>query len=167
MISVLFSFLSILIWFQPLNPDIDPDFKSELEKIYVDDVPTISARKYLQLNSDSVVVLDARENEEFRVSHLRHARNVGYIWFDMRDIYDIPANKTIVIYCSVGNRAQRIAQLLIRSGHKKVYNLYGGIFEWVNEGYPVYAPSGAQTPQIHAYNKRWSVWLQEGMKVYQ
>lgn len=166
MISIIISFLSLLVWFQPENPAIDPEFKSELEKIYHDDIPTITARKYLQLSSDSVVVLDAREKEEFEVSHLRYARNVGYIWFDMRDIYDIPANKTIVIYCSVGNRAQRIAQLLIRSGYKKVYNLYGGIFEWVNEGYPVYAPRGAQTPQIHAYNKRWSVWLQEGVKVF-
>ena len=146
MISIIVSFLSFILWFQPLHSDIDPEFKSELKKIYVDDVPTITARKYLQLNSDSVVVLDARENEEFNVSHLRYARNVGYIWFDMRDIYDIPADKTIVIYCSVGNRVQRIAQLLIRSGYRKVYNLYGGIFEWVNEGYPVYAPGGAQTP---------------------
>jgi rhodanese-related sulfurtransferase len=166
MISIVVSFLSFMIGFQPLPAEIDPEFKSELEKIYMADVPTITSKKYLQLNSDSVVVLDAREKEEFEVSHLRHARNVGYIWFDMRDIYDIPTDKTIVIYCSVGNRAQRIAQLMMRAGYKKVYNLYGGIFEWVNEGYPVYALRGAQTPQIHAYNKKWSVWLEEGVKVF-
>src|SRR5690606_32903754 len=161
------SFITFIAFNQNDKRAIDPNFKVELEKIYNQKmVPTIRIEDYLRLNHDSLAILDAREEEEFNVSHLRKAINVGYIWFDMRDIYNIPKNKTIIIYCSVGNRAQRIGELLIRSGYKKVYNLYGGIFEWVNEGLPVYTSHGAQTPQIHAYNKQWDNWLEKGTKVF-
>lgn len=166
MLSIIVSFITFITFAQSDKKPINPDFKVELEKVYNDQIPTISIEDYLRMGHDSVAILDAREQHEFTVSHLRNAINVGYIWFDMRDIYHIPKNRTIVIYCSVGNRAQRIAEILIRSGYKKVYNLYGGIFEWVNEGLPVYTSHGAQTPQIHAYNKQWDDWLEKGTKVF-
>ncbi|HUH19028.1 rhodanese-like domain-containing protein [Albibacterium sp.] len=163
------SFILILLTFFPLfqleERTIDPEFKSELEKIYNKQIPTIDIAQFLELKRNKLSLLDAREENEFNISHLRHAKNVGYIWFDMRSIYDIPKDQIIVVYCSVGNRAQKIAEMLIKAGYKHVYNLYGGIFEWVNEGHPVYTNQGAQTPQIHAYNKRWSVWLERGSKV--
>jgi len=165
MLTFLVSFVTLISFLQHDDRNIDPQFKAELDKIYNRHIPTISVENFLHLNNDSIYVLDAREENEFSISHLRHAKNIGYIWFDMRDVYDIPKNKTIVIYCSIGNRAQKIAEMLIRAGYKHVYNLYGGIFEWVNEGYPVYTFQGAQTSQIHAYNKRWSVWLERGTKV--
>ncbi|TCK84791.1 rhodanese-like domain-containing protein [Albibacterium bauzanense] len=163
--SFILIFLTIFPFFQTKERVINPEFKSELEKIYNQQIPTIDINQFLKLNSDSLFILDAREENEFNISHLRHARNVGYIWFDMRSIYDIPKDRTVIVYCSVGNRAQRIAGMLIKAGYKHVYNLYGGIFEWVNEGHPVYTNQGAQTPQIHAYNNRWSVWLERGSKV--
>lgn len=166
MISLIVSFITFLSFGNPGSRSMNPEFKAELEKIYHPNTPVISIKDYLALSTDSLYVLDAREEEEFNVSHLRNARNVGYVWFDMRDIYDIPQNATIVIYCSVGNRAQRIANILTRGGYKNVYNLYGGIFEWVNENYPVYTFQGAQTSQIHAYNKRWDIWLERGTKVF-
>jgi len=166
MLTIIVSFLTFITFGQNDGKPIDPEFKAELQKIYNHQVPTIQIEDYLRLNHDSLAILDAREKEEFNVSHLRNAINVGYIWFDMRDIYSIPKEKTIIIYCSVGNRAQRIAEMLIRAGYKNVYNLYGGIFEWVNEGYPVYTFNGAQTSQIHAYNKHWNVWLERGTKVF-
>lgn len=158
-------FFTVFSYSQTKDRVINPEFKSELEKIYDKQIPTINIEEFLKLNSDSLLLLDAREENEFNISHLRHAKSVGYIWFDMRSIYDIPKNQTIVIYCSVGNRAQRIAGMLMKAGYKHVYNLYGGIFEWVNEGHPVYTNQGAQTPQIHAYNRRWNVWLERGTKV--
>ena len=165
MASFIISVLTFLSFSSTELKAIDPEFKAELEKIYNPHTPTISIEDYLQLNNDNLYILDAREEDEFNVSHLRNAKNVGYIWFDMRNIYHIPKDGTIVVYCSVGNRAQKIADILIRSGYKNVFNLYGGIFAWVNEGLPVYTYPNAQTSQIHAYNKRWSVWLEQGTKV--
>lgn len=165
MVGFIVSFLTFLSYSFTEPKPIDPEFKAELEKVYSLHTPTISLGDYLQLSNDNLFILDAREENEFKVSHLRNAINVGYIWFDMRDIYHIPKDATVVVYCSVGNRAQKVVDILVRSGYKNVFNLYGGLFAWVNEGLPVYTYPNAQTSQVHAYNKRWSVWLEQGKKV--
>lgn len=144
---------------------MDPAFKLMLESNYDHKVPKISTEEFIRMNRNEVFVLDTRENEEFKVSHLKNARNVGYFWFDMRKIYDIPRDADIVVYCSVGIRSGKIGQKLINAGYKNVYNLYGGIFEWVNSGQPVYKLNGVQTSEIHTYNKDWARWVGKGTKV--
>lgn len=142
----------------------DEDFKKMLDDLYSHTVPLISVDSLNSLKN--VYLLDAREKNEYAVSHIKNARNVGYIWFDMRKVYDIPKNATIVIYCSVGYRSEKIGEKLLKNGYHNVFNLYGSIFEWVNEGYPVYKESGVQTTEIHTYNKDWSRWVKKGAKIY-
>lgn len=144
---------------------IDPEFKLMLDSAYDHKVPEISVEEFIGMNRNDVFVLDIRENEEFKVSHLKNARHVGYFWFDMRKIYDIPLDANIVVYCSVGNRSEKIAQKLINAGYKNVYNLYGGIFGWINSGQPVYKQNGVQTSEIHTYSKDWARWVDKGTKV--
>lgn len=138
------------------------EFKNLLDSMYQHTVPLISVEEFKLLDKNDLYVLDTRETKEFKVSHLKNARHVGYFWFDMRNVYDIPENSTIVLYCSVGFRSEKIGEKLLRSGYSKVYNLYGSIFEWVNQGNPVYRSNGVQTSEIHGYNKEWSKWLQRG-----
>ncbi len=142
----------------------DPEYKEMLDDLYEHTVPLITVDSLKQIKN--VYLLDSREKAEFDVSHLKNARNVGYIWFDMRKVYDIPKDASIVVYCSVGYRSEKIAEKLIKDGYKNVHNFYGGIFEWVNEGQPVYKSNGIQTSEIHAYNKKWSKWVSRGTKVY-
>lgn len=144
---------------------INQDYEEILESIYPDDVPSMSIQELKELNRNGVHLLDARTKKEFEVSHLKYAREVGYFWFDMRSIYDISKKSTVVVYCAVGNRSSKIAEKLIKAGYKNVYMLYGGIFEWVNEGNPVYTHSNIQTPQVHGYTKKWSKWLEKGNRV--
>ncbi|SEM52964.1 Rhodanese-related sulfurtransferase [bacterium A37T11] len=145
---------------------LNPEFGFHLDSLYHHSVPLVSVSALKRMEKKGAYVLDVRETDEFEVSHLKYARHVGCIWFDMRKVYDIPLDSTIVVYCAVGNRAERIGEKLIRAGYKHVYNLYGGIFEWVNEGNPVYTFDNIQTSEIHAYNKAWGVWLSRGAKVY-
>lgn len=144
---------------------MNPDFRLMLDSIIDHKVPHISVEEFIKMNKNEVFVLDIREDKEFKVSHLKNARNVGYIWFDMRKIYDIPRDADIVVYCSVGFRSEKIGKKLINAGYKNVYNLYGGIFEWVNSGQPVYKLNGVQTSEIHTYNKAWAKWVEKGTKV--
>lgn len=141
-----------------------PEFKEMLDDMYDHTVPLMSVDSLKHLKN--VYLLDTREKEEFEVSHLKNARNVGYIWFDMRKVYDIPKDATIVVYCSVGYRSEKIGEKLLKNGYHNVYNLYGSIFEWVNEGNPIYKTNGVQTTEIHTYNKNWSKWVLKGTKVY-
>lgn len=145
---------------------INSEFSNLLEKIYPEDIPTLSILEFKELKKENLYLLDTRGKDEFSVSHLKHAREVGYLWFDMRDVYDIPKDATVIMYCAVGNRSSRIAEKLIKSGYKNVFVLFGGIFEWVNEGNPVYTQKDIQTSQVHGYTKDWSIWLEKGSKVF-
>ena len=90
--------------------------------------------------------------------------DVGYFWFDMRNVYDIPYDATVVVYCSIGNRSENIAKKMIAEGYTCAYNLYGGIFEWVNQGNPVYKSNQVQTSEVHFYNNKWKSWLGQHIK---
>lgn len=143
----------------------NPEFKAKLDSVYEHDVPLISVAEFLKLDKHNLYVLDAREENEYEVSHLKNARHVGYFWFDMRTIYDIPTDANVVVYCSVGLRSEKIGAKLIQAGYRNVYNLYGSIFEWVNEGLPVYKSNGVQTSELHVYNEDWARWAERGTKV--
>ena len=56
----------------------------------------------------------------------------------MRILRGVPANRRIVVYCSVGYRSSELAEFLMKTGFTEVYNLEGSIFRWANEGRPVY-----------------------------
>ena len=149
-----------LVGFAQIN---NLEFKKVLDSMYNHTVPliTVDSLKYLK----AVYILDTRETKEFDVSHLKNARSVGYIWFDMRSVYDIPKDATVVLYCSIGYRSENIGEKLLKYGYQHVYNLYGSIFEWVNQGNPVYKSSGVQTSEVHTYNKKWAKWIDRGTKV--
>lgn len=144
----------------------NPDFRERLKNIYRHTVPTITVNELTVMMRHGAVVLDTREEEEFEVSHIRHARHVGYIWFDMREVYEIPKTDTVVVYCTIGNRSERIGEKLQRAGYRHVFNLFGGIYEWVNQHNPVYNDDDVQTTEVHIYDKDWAHWLIRGTHVH-
>jgi rhodanese-related sulfurtransferase len=128
-------------------------------------VPIIKVQE-LKSKSTGVVLLDARELEEFEVSHLRNARYVGFNNFSLEGIKDIPKTAPIVVYCSIGVRSEKIGEKLLAAGYTNVKNCYGSIFEWVNQGNEIVDMQNKPTQKIHAYNKKWGVWVNKGEKVY-
>ena len=139
-----------------------------LEKWNKRNVPYISVET-LALPKSKVVLLDAREPEEYNVSHLKEAICVGYNKFDVNNtLSKLPKDKNtkIVVYCSLGIRSEIIADKLIKEGYTNVYNLYGGIFEWKNNDFQVVDSTGNQTEKVHAFNKSWGKWLKKGKKIY-
>lgn len=133
-----------------------------LNRLLVRNVPEISVDS-LEGKLQSFTILDSREPEEYKVSHIKNAIHVGYDHFDINAVPD--KDQPIVVYCSVGYRSEKITQKLLDNGYSKVYNLFGGIFEWVNQEKPVYK-NNKKTQKIHAYSKLWGIWLNKGEKVY-
>ena len=127
-------------------------------------VPEITVDSLKKMDS-SVILLDARETNEFKVSSIKGAKYVGYDNFSMSSVNNIPKDVKIVVYCSVGYRSEKITEKLIKAGYHNVSNLYGGIFDWVNKGNTVYC-NNTETQRIHAYNRVWGQWLKKGEKVY-
>ena len=136
-----------------------------LEKYNHNNIPYISVQESANTNA---ILLDAREPKEFQVSHLKNAVNVGYKSFDINTIKNKikTKNSKIVVYCSLGIRSEIIANKLKKEGYTNVFNLYGGIFEWKNQGFPVYDLNEKETEKVHTFSKTWSKWLLKGTKVF-
>lgn len=157
----------LLVFFSVITQSLlgqihNPEFKKLIDSNYQHAVPLISIEEFMGMGKNNLFVLDTREKEEYVVSHLKNSRHAGYLWFDMRNLNDIPQDAVIVLYCSIGIRSEKIGKKLIKAGYKNVYNLYGGIFEWINQGNPIYRTNGSQTTEIHGFNKEWSKWLEHG-----
>ena len=139
-------------------------FNLTLKTLLSHSVPEVSVPQVKEMKN--VLLLDAREWSEYQVSHIENARYVGYDQFEMDRLKSISKKQKIVVYCSVGYRSEKISEKLKLAGFMDVSNLYGGIFEWVNQENPVIDTTGNETKNIHAYNKTWGVWLNKGNKVY-
>lgn len=129
-------------------------------------VPEITVAEVGKQLSLGTVWLDAREKREYEVSHLPKAIWIGYEHLDLSEVLKLPKNQSIVVYCSVGYRSEKVTEKLIKQGFTNVKNLYGGLFEWKNQGYNIVNLQG-KTNEVHAYNKVWGVWLNKGKKIYQ
>lgn len=140
-------------------------FNFVLKTMLSDDVPKITVSEAAK-ESNNYLFFDAREEEEFAVSHLPNAHFAGYKNFDLSRFRDIPKDKPIVVYCAIGKRSENITKELKKAGYTNVKNLYGGIFEWVNQGNVVYDKQNKQTLNVHAYSRLWGRFLDKGNKVY-
>lgn len=130
-------------------------------------IPYISVQELAMPKTDAIV-LDAREPNEYQVSHIKDAIFVGYNNFEIDSVQNKLGNKDqkIVVYCSLGIRSETIADKLKKAGYTNVFNLYGGIFEWKNNEFSVYDSEGKETNNVHAFSKPWGKWLLKGNKVY-
>ncbi len=143
-----------------VRPSIqNPAFDQRLTELLSFTVPLIGVKE-LKQNLDQYQILDAREREEYDISHIPGALYIGYKAFDESLIKTLDEQKPVVVYCSVGYRSEKIAERLRSLGFQKVYNLYGSIFEWANLGYPLEDARGHITHRIHTYNKEWSRWVE-------
>mgnify|MGYP000471538617 CR=1 FL=1 len=100
--------------------------------------------KFEMSKNSSIYILDAREKKEYEVSHIKNARLVGYDNFKLETVKDIPKDAKVYVYCSIGYRSEKIGEKLQKDGFQKVYNLYGGIFNWANAGFPLESKTGQQ-----------------------
>lgn len=139
-----------------------------LKTYYKNTIPTIKpADLYAKiLAGEKLYILDTRENKEYSVSHIKGAIKVGYNNFDVKQTDKFDKNVTVIMYCTIGARSEEIGTKLKKIGFKNVFNLYGGLIYWKNQGYPVVDSSNKPTQNIHVYSKEWGKWLKKGVPVY-
>lgn len=140
------------------NPD---GFTSMCEGMYSWTVPLAQPEQLnFEMKRDSnLVILDAREQSEYDISHIDNAICVGYDDFSLDSVNGIPKDAKIFVYCSIGYRSERVGEQLQDAGYQYVYNVYGGIFNWINNSYLVYDQEGNLTATMHGFDESWSKWL--------
>jgi len=138
-----------------------------LHRLNDEAIPYISVQE-LAMPKTQAVIIDSREKNEFEVSHIKNALFVGYNDFNLNIVRDKIHDKhqKIVVYCSLGVRSEDIAERLKKAGYQNVFNLYGGIFEWKNQGFEVVDANDRETESVHAFSKEWGKWLTNGIHIY-
>ena len=139
-----------------------------LKTYYKNTVPTIQPADLYKkiLKNESIYILDTREDSEFNTSSIKGSIQVGYDNFDIKSINSFDKDATIIVYCTIGVRSEIIGEKLFKDGFKIVYNLYGGLIYWKNQGYPTTDSNGIITKNIHVYSEEWEKWLRKGNPIY-
>lgn len=104
------------------------------------------------------LLLDARTEAEYAVSHLSTAQRIDPNHLDLAAFDAIAQDTPLVVYCSIGYRSARVADQLAQAGFTRVYNLEGSIFQWANEARPL-LQAQQPTTQVHPCNHQWGLLL--------
>ena len=89
------------------------------------------------IKNAEVQLLDVRTVAEYQEGHIPGSLNI-----DVRDEAGFPIavdeqlnkDKKVAVYCRSGRRSRAAAEILLKKGFKKVYNLDKGILNWMEEG---------------------------------
>ncbi len=100
------------------------------------------------------LIIDARSGEEYAVSHIKSAQHIDVDNLNLVELREVTLDTPIVVYCSVGYRSAIVSQKLSSAGYQNVFNLNGGIFQWANQGYPIFQ-NQHQVEIVHPYNSIW------------
>ncbi len=138
-------------------------YQDLLNALYEDSVPRLLPSEIKQL--ERYAILDTRSESEYQVSHLKGAQFVDYKAPDWEALEALDKTQPVLVYCSVGYRSERIGEALLERGFERVYNLHGGIFEWVNTGKTVVKNTDTPVQAVHGYAPRWGKWITAPIKV--
>ncbi|MFN7926393.1 MAG: rhodanese-like domain-containing protein [Blastocatellia bacterium] len=106
------------------------------------------------------ILLDARTPEEYAISHLPQAHNAASAEQIAAALKNAPKDAPIVAYCAVGYRSSALAEKLRAQGYTNIANLEGSIFQWANEGRPVFQGE-KEVHQVHPFDKKWGLLLKQ------
>ncbi len=133
-------------------------FDRKLTRMLPFDTKLMGAREVYR-NLGEVPIFDVRSWEEYEVSHLPTAVWMPYPDLNLHLLHSFASSDTIILYCTIGYRSDRMGEKLRKEGYSQVYNLYGSIFAWAERGLPLVDSNDRPTNRIHTFNKRWSKWM--------
>jgi len=90
------------------------------------------------LNHDNAVMIDMREDKEFREGHIVNAIHLPA---SKQDNYNGKLEKyreqPLIVYCRSGQRSVAVCSKLRKQGFEAVYNLKGGVLAWQKAELPL------------------------------
>lgn len=104
------------------------DYKYDL--VTYNDVNGYDAEKLISENKD-IVVVDVRDEKEFKEGHIENAINISSEEIEKRiDELSDAKDKTVLLYCKSGRRSAESAKKLQEKGFTNVYNSVDGVSEY-------------------------------------
>ncbi len=90
------------------------------------------------IKTKPVLILDIRTPEEYREVHIKDSvliplQDLEKEYVKISDHIHNP----VLIYCRSGNRSVTATHILLSKGFNNLYNMKGGIKEWIKHQFPV------------------------------
>lgn len=100
---------------------------------------TVTSQQLTTLvNQGEAVIVDVRDNKEFREGHITDSRNIPFNSLkDNLTQIDKYKEKPVILVCKIGQVAGAAGKILTTSGFKDVRRLGGGITTWKSDGLPL------------------------------
>ena len=93
------------------------------------------------IDRQEVFILDVRTNEEYAAGHINGSTLLAVQDIPKQELgeklKEIPKERKILVYCRSGSRSAKASRILAENGFTLVYNMQGGITEWMKAGYEV------------------------------
>ena len=86
-------------------------------------------------NNEDYFILDVRNQDEYDEAHIEGVVLISVNTLESR-LSELPEDKPIIVYCKTGGRSAAAAEILVENGFTEVYDMDGGITEWIDKGYP-------------------------------
>ena len=87
------------------------------------------------LQLDKVQLIDVRTPEEFATGHIPGAINIDYRDPNFKQMLtEVDKSKPVAVYCKKGGRSNACSKIMRTEGFVKVFDLNGGISQWVFKG---------------------------------
>ncbi len=103
-------------------------------------ITSLEAYSLIQANAGNgdFIIIDVRTPEEYAGGHIENAMNVDYYSASFKDeINGLARDSTYLIYCRTGARSAGARDIMKELGFQNIYNMTGGITDWVAKGLPV------------------------------
>lgn len=90
------------------------------------------------INRENAVILDVREDNEYRDGHIVNSVHipVNYLKDRLKELEKYK-DKPVIVGCRSGQRSSQACVVLKKQGFATVYNLSGGIMAWKNDNLPL------------------------------
>ena len=89
------------------------------------------------INHDNAVMVDMREDKDYREGHIVNALHLPADPADHSDKLEKYRDKPVIVYCQRGQHSSRYCGKLRKQGFESVYNLKGGLLAWQKEALPL------------------------------
>ena len=111
------------------------------KKVEASEIEMISPEEMLdRMEKDDIQVLDVRSAREFDDAHLFKAKNILINEYNDNGLYfdTLAKDKPVVIYGKNKENTKKAIEILKEDGFEEVYELEGGIENWILVGGEVY-----------------------------
>ncbi len=87
----------------------------------------------------NMLIVDTRTAQEHAQGVIPGSKPVNF-WDVVRGMYEPPRDRPLLLVCAVGGRSYAAGQLLRQKGYGQLYNLLGGVRDWLRAGYSLEPP---------------------------